>query len=90
MIYTTDKLFEALQSVIANLPAEAQAVTIKLRAGSVPEVEAVFYARPDGSRGGPEGEPPTEARKFYLVSEENWRELRQFVAWTDDELARMS
>lgn len=91
MIYTTHKLFEALRGSIPNLPSHATEITIRLRAGHEPPiVEAKFYAQIDGSAGGPEADHPTESGRFYLVTEENWNRWRQFVAWSEDDLVRLS
>lgn len=75
MIYTTDKLYEALRQVIVNMPERASAVTISLKAGDVaPLLHCTAWAMEPTEE---KPFPKEKTERFYLVEVKDWEKVEK-------------
>lgn len=88
MIYTNERLFEKLRELIPNLPCHCQSITLAVKAGEEPPtLTLVVYAgQPDARKFSDQ----LVSERFYLVSEKHWDKARQFIAFSERELEKMS
>ena len=89
MIYTNVTLWNALRELIPNLPSEGvNSLTLRMTGGDcAPTLELVVWPAP---KLGDTSVKFDSVKRFYLVDEKNWEQTRKFLAFTENELRRMS